>query len=85
MRSYLPLVLLALIPKRTRRLATLIVGLSFVGRITSLGDLRDVPLMIADDAAYSTGVWRGVWRTKSLAAVRPAITWPSERRALKSE
>ena len=85
MRSYLPLVMLALIPQRTRRLATLIIGLSFAGRVSSPRDLRDVPLMIADDAAYSTGVWRGVWRAKSLAAVRPAITWPSERRALKSE
>jgi hypothetical protein len=85
MRSYLPLVVIALIPKRTRKLAGLIVALSFVGRVTSPRDLRDVPLMVADDAAYSAGVWRGVWRSKSLAAVRPAITWPSERRALKSE
>ena len=85
MRSYVPLVMLALMSKRTRRLATIIIGLSFVGRVSSPRDLRDVPLMIADDAAYSAGVWRGVWRTKSLAAVRPAITWPSERRALKSE
>jgi len=36
--------------------------------------LQDVPLAIADDAAYGVGVFQGAWRTKSLVALTPHIS-----------
>ncbi len=35
------------------------------------------PIKIADDAAYGIGVWRGMWRDRTLEPLRPDITsWP---------
>ena len=39
--------------------------------------LGDVPLAVADDLAYGTGVWRGAWKAKSLTSLTPHITKPS--------
>jgi mycofactocin system glycosyltransferase len=43
----------------------------------SLDAVRFVALHVADDVAYSVGVWRGVWRLRSAAALVPSFTnWP---------
>lgn len=35
------------------------------------------PMIVADDVAYSIGVWRGMWRERTIAPITPAITsWP---------
>ncbi len=42
--------------------------------------VRYTLLRIADDAAYGAGVWRGVVRQRSAAALRPSFTnWPPRR------
>jgi hypothetical protein len=33
-----------------------------------------VPLALADDLAYSAGVFRGAWRARSLRSLTPNIT-----------
>jgi hypothetical protein len=35
---------------------------------------EDIPLAIADDAAYGVGVFTGAWRARSLMAITPRIT-----------
>jgi hypothetical protein len=74
-RTYGPLVLLAALhPKlRRRALALFAVGTAWRWRHTRL-HASDVPLAVADDLAYSTGVFRGAWRTKSLTTLTPNIT-----------
>jgi hypothetical protein len=84
-RSYLPLVLVALWPRRTRRLAIAVIGLSVGSRLHRRSHPRDAALVVADDLAYVTGVWRGAWRQRSLAALRPSVRWPSTHAALRSE
>jgi len=39
--------------------------------------LEDVPLALADDAAYGFGVFQGACRTRSLLALKPRITTSS--------
>jgi mycofactocin system glycosyltransferase len=44
---------------------------------TPLDPLRYTVLHIADDVAYSVGVWRGIRRRRSVAVLRPTLTnWP---------
>jgi mycofactocin system glycosyltransferase len=65
-RTWLPLVgLLAMRSRAARRLA-----------LASLLAVRH-PLTLADDAAYCVGVWRGMWRARTLDPIVPVITgWP---------
>jgi mycofactocin glycosyltransferase len=44
---------------------------------TQLDPLRFVALRVADDVAYSAGVWRGVVRARAVGALLPSFTsWP---------
>lgn len=36
--------------------------------------LEDIPLALADDAAYGVGVFQGAWRARSLRALTPRVT-----------
>jgi mycofactocin glycosyltransferase len=78
-RAWAPGTLLAaIVSRRARRvvIAALILPplLTWRRGRSPLDPARAVALSIADDAAYGTGVWRGVWRARSLAAVRPDLT-----------
>lgn len=67
------LLLSALHPRlRTRALALYAVGTMWRWRTERL-DVRDVPLAIADDLAYGTGVFHGAWRRKTLRTLTPNI------------
>jgi hypothetical protein len=74
-RTFGPLVLLAALHPRLRRRALVVfaLGTAWRWRRTSF-HASDVPLALADDLAYSVGVARGAWRTKSLRALTPTIT-----------
>jgi len=74
-RTYGPLLLLAALHPRLRRpvLGVFAVGTAWRWRHQHL-HVRDIPLAIADDAAYGVGVFLGAWRTRSLTALRPKIT-----------
>ncbi len=68
------LLLLALHPRlRTRALLLFAIGTAWRWRHHRF-DAGDIPLAIADDLAYGTGVMRGAWKTKSLASLTPDIT-----------
>lgn len=44
------------------------------------------PLVAADDVAYSLGVWRGMWRERTLGPITPAIvSWPPRQRRRRSD
>ncbi|MGB8197201.1 MAG: mycofactocin biosynthesis glycosyltransferase MftF [Acidimicrobiales bacterium] len=67
-------VLLAVHPKLRRRVLTLfIVGTAYRWRSARLR-LVDIPIGIADDVAYGTGVMAGAVRSRSLGALTPHIT-----------
>jgi mycofactocin glycosyltransferase len=52
----------------------------------ALDPARAVALRVLDDAAYGTGLWAGVMRTRSMAALVPDLTsWPGRRPAPSSE
>ena len=36
--------------------------------------IRAMGLHVADDLAYCVGLWRGMLRERSLAAIRPVLT-----------
>jgi mycofactocin glycosyltransferase len=74
-RTFGPLVLLTALHPKLRRKALLIfmVGTAWRWRRSEF-HASDVPLAVADDLAYSTGVAKGAWRTKSLAALTPKIS-----------
>jgi mycofactocin glycosyltransferase len=36
-------------------------------------------LRVVDDVAYSTGLWRGVWRSRGFAALLPHMAWTTPR------
>ncbi|HEY5262804.1 MAG TPA: mycofactocin biosynthesis glycosyltransferase MftF [Acidimicrobiales bacterium] len=64
----------ALHPKLRRRALTLfVVGTAYRWRSTRVR-LADVPLGVADDVAYGTGVISGAIRSRSLGALKPHIT-----------
>jgi mycofactocin glycosyltransferase len=67
-------VLCALHPKlRRRALLLFIVGTAYRWRSARLR-LADIPLGVADDVAYGTGVMSGAVRSRSLGALKPHIT-----------
>jgi mycofactocin glycosyltransferase len=67
-------VLLALHPKlRRRALVLFVVGTAYRWRSTRLR-AADIPLAVADDAAYGVGVMTGALRSRSLGALKPHIT-----------
>jgi hypothetical protein len=42
------------------------------------------PVRFADDLAYCAGVWRGMWRERTLAPITPTFSsWPARRRAAR--
>jgi mycofactocin system glycosyltransferase len=75
-RSYLPLILVLAIHPKSRRAALGVLAAGTLSRWHDVRDIRarDVPLALADDAAYSSGVWRGAISARSWLALRPRIT-----------
>jgi len=80
-RPWWPLTLLA---ARHRRLRPVAVAAAVVPpllewrrRRPPLDPVRWTALRLADDAAYSTGVWVGAWRSRTSEPLRPDLTsWP---------
>jgi mycofactocin system glycosyltransferase len=75
-RSYGPLLLAAALSPPLRRGA---LGLFAAGTAWRFWERRalapaDVPLGVADDLAYASGLWRGALAGRSTAALRPRIT-----------
>ncbi len=78
-RTWWPLALVAaLLSVRARRVlifaAVLPATVDWRRRRASIDPLRFLTLRVLDDAAYGFGVWQGVRRHRSAAALRPAIT-----------
>jgi mycofactocin system glycosyltransferase len=68
-RVWWPIVLIAAIRSRRARLIAL----------ASLLPVRH-PVHLADDMAYGVGVWKGVWRERTLAPLIPRFTsWPGRQ------
>ena len=77
-RSYLPIIVVALALKKTRKYAAFLLVAGTAERLRhDTPEPRDVVLSVVDDAAYSTGVWSGVWRTRRGDALRPRVAWKS--------
>ena len=77
-RTYGPLVLVAAFHPKLRRRALALFALGTAWRWQREPvRVRDIPLGIADDAAYGVGVWRGAWRARSWRAVTPHFTQSS--------
>jgi mycofactocin system glycosyltransferase len=74
-RSFGPLVLLCALQPRLRRRALLLFafGTAWRWRATRVHP-RDVALGIADDVAYSAGLFKGAVTSRSLQALQPRIT-----------
>lgn len=78
-RTWLPFALAAaLVSRRARRIlvASAIVP-PVVDWVRDRPDVdlpRAVALRVTDDVAYGTGVWRGIRRERSLAAIRPRLS-----------
>jgi mycofactocin glycosyltransferase len=69
-RVWWPIVLVAAIRSRRARLIAL----------ASLIPLRH-PVQLADDVAYGIGVWKGMWRERTVAPLIPRFTsWPGRTR-----
>lgn len=58
---------------RTRALLLFVIGTLWRWR-TERVDVRDIPLAVADDLAYGTGVFHGAWRARSIQTLKPDIT-----------
>jgi hypothetical protein len=68
-------VLLAALHPRLRRRALVVYALGTAWRWRHARvHASDVPLGVADDLAYATGVVRGAWHARSLQALTPNIT-----------
>ena len=68
------ILLCALHPKlRRRALLLFVVGTAYRWRSARLR-LADIPIGVADDVAYGTGVMSGAVRSRSLGALTPHIT-----------
>jgi hypothetical protein len=68
------LLLAALHPRlRTRALGLFLLGTAWRWHHHRM-DPADIPLAVADDLAYGSGVTRGAWKMKSLAPLTPEIT-----------
>jgi mycofactocin system glycosyltransferase len=74
-RTYGLVLLVAALHPRLRRpaLTLFALGTAWRWRHQRL-HVGDVPLALADDAAYGVGVFQGAWREKSLVALTPRIT-----------
>ncbi len=69
-RVWWPIVLIAALRSRRARLIAL----------ASLLPLRH-PVHLADDMAYGIGVWKGIWRERTIAPLIPNFTsWPGRSR-----
>jgi mycofactocin system glycosyltransferase len=74
-RTFGVAVLLCALHPRLRTRALLLFGVGTMWRWRSERvDVRDIPLAVADDLAYGTGVFHGAWRAKNLRALTPDIT-----------
>jgi len=75
-----PLLLGLLAGRRARRAAaTALVApplLDWAARRPPIDPVRWCGLRVADDLAYASGVWRGCWTSRSLAALRPRTSRP---------
>jgi mycofactocin system glycosyltransferase len=77
-RSYLPVVVLALAFRRSRKIAALLVVAGTAERLRhEIPEPRDIVVSVLDDAAYSAGVWSGVRRNHRWDALRPRVAWRS--------
>lgn len=76
LRSFLPLLVALLIPRRTRKFAAAVMALGLMERL-NIKDLKpyDIPLALLDDAAYSSGVMRSAIETKNWRVLKPRITY----------
>jgi mycofactocin system glycosyltransferase len=67
----------ALVSRRARRvaLAALVVPplLEWMRRRPPIDPVRWTACSVADDVAYSVGVWKGCWRERSLRPLRPSL------------
>jgi mycofactocin glycosyltransferase len=89
-RTWSPLLVLGLLPRRTRRacaLALIVPALSDWVRNRGETDAATYgALHIADDVAYGAGVWSGCVRQRTVAPLVPRIAWRSRvwsRRGLR--
>jgi len=74
-RTYGPVLLVMAIHPRLRRPALTLFGVGTAWRWRHVRlHAEDIPLAIADDAAYGVGVFTGAWRARSLMAITPRIT-----------
>lgn len=78
-RAWLPFaVVVALVSKRARRVVTLAVVappvVAWARDRPALDPVRAAGLHVVDDMAYGAGLWRGMVRERSLAAIRPVLT-----------
>jgi mycofactocin system glycosyltransferase len=84
-RPWFPLTAAAAVASRRARriaLAAAVVppALEWVRRRPDLDPVRWIGLSLADDVAYSTGVWVGCLRARSWGALRPDVaSWPPRR------
>lgn len=73
-RAWLPL---TLVTRRSRRLGlvalTVPALVKWLHKRPTVDPVSFVGLSAVDDAAYCAGVWSGVWRTRSLAPLRPRL------------
>lgn len=76
-RSYLPLLVVGILfrPTRLAALAVTAVGVAWRWRGVRHVSVPDVALGIADDAAYSAGLWRGAVGARSAEAVVPRVSF----------
>ena len=74
-RTYAPLLVGAALVPRLRRRVALLVAVGTLWRWRGRGriDARDVPLALADDAAYGAGVWLGAWYERDRTAFTPDL------------
>ncbi len=79
-RTYGLVLLAASLHPKLRRpaLAIFVLGTAWRWRDERV-HVADVPLALADDAAYGVGVMKGAWRTRSFTALRPRLTKSSLR------
>ncbi|HEY5877010.1 MAG TPA: mycofactocin biosynthesis glycosyltransferase MftF [Ilumatobacteraceae bacterium] len=78
-RAWFPFAVIAALMSRRARLITgvAVVAPPLVAWIRDrpeIDPVRAIGLHIADDLAYGAGLWRGMARARSLAAIRPVLT-----------
>jgi mycofactocin system glycosyltransferase len=78
-RAWFPFAVVAVLVSRRARLITgvALIGPPLVAWVRDrpgIDPVRAVGLHIADDLVYGAGLWRGMARERSLAAIRPVLT-----------